>query len=86
MEQIPKEQLKENILEMARFLHEEAVFAYSAYDMLQKLFECEKSYQAEMALWNGPVGRAGCPRGADNFGNGCDAVLCGGIGAFFVEE
>ena len=50
MEQIPKEQLKENILEMARFLHEEAVFAYSAYDMLQKLFECEKSYQAEMAL------------------------------------
>lgn len=37
------------ILEMARFLHEEAVFAYSAYDMLQKLFECEKSYQTEMS-------------------------------------
>lgn len=50
MEQIKKEQLKENILEMARFLHEEAVFAYSAYDMLQKLFECEKSYQTEMSL------------------------------------
>ena len=46
-----------------------------------------KLYQNGAALlWNGPVGRAGCPRGADNFGNGCDAVLCGGIGAFFVEE
>ena len=41
---------------------------------------------ARQNLWNGPVGRAGCPPGADNFGNGCDAVLCGGIGAFFVEE
>lgn len=35
---------------MARFLHEEALFTYSAYDMLQKLFECEKSYQTEMSL------------------------------------
>ena len=41
---------------------------------------------ALLNLWNGPVGRAGCPCGADNFGNGCDAALCGGIGAFFVEE
>lgn len=41
---------------------------------------------ARQNLWNGPVGRGWCPRGADNFGNGCYAVLCGGIGAFFVEE
>lgn len=41
---------------------------------------------ARLNLWNGPVGRGWCPRGADNFGSGCDAVLCGGIGAFFVEE
>lgn len=50
MEQAEKEKLGMDILEMARFLHEEAVFAYSAYDMLKKLFECERSYQAEMAL------------------------------------
>lgn len=44
------------------------------------------SLLARQNIWSGPVGRAGCPRGADNFGSGCDAILCGGIGAFFVEE
>ena len=30
---------------------------------------------ARLNLWNSPVGRGWCPRGADNFGNGCDAVV-----------